>query len=90
MRKRTKRAGLEIPASASVNEIMQALVQPRTTMETPPPQRIPNRIVQDPGVRCVHCGHRFDHKVTHTYTNGRRRVHCGGCGKPFITARITA
>ena len=106
MRKRAKRAGLKIPASASSAEIMRALVQPRATMEVPAPhpairgrsdmadaaaalvQRQANIIVKDQGVTCVHCGHRYDHKVTHTYPNQRRRCLCAKCGRPFITSRM--
>lgn len=58
------------------------------TMEVPAPKRIPNRIVQDRGIPCVHCGHLYDHRVTHTYPNQRRRCLCGSCGKPFIAARL--
>jgi hypothetical protein len=51
-------------------------------------------ITVDPGVPCVHCGHRYGHLITNTYPNGNRRRICGGgtgevggCGKPFVTAR---
>ena len=43
--------------------------------------------VMDAGIPCVHCGHKYDHKVRNTYPNGRRRRICGGCGKPFVTMR---
>ena len=43
----------------------------------------------DPGIPCVHCGHKYDHTVTNTYPNGNRRRKCGGCGKPFLTQRAT-
>jgi DNA-directed RNA polymerase subunit RPC12/RpoP len=43
--------------------------------------------VMDPGVRCVHCGHLYDHRITHTYPNGNRRRRCGGCGRNFVTMR---
>ncbi len=43
--------------------------------------------VMDPGVKCVHCGHLYDHRITHTYPNGNRRRKCGGCGRNFVTMR---
>lgn len=42
----------------------------------------------DPGVPCVHCGHRYGHVIVNTYPNGNRRRVCGGCGNPFCTTRI--
>jgi hypothetical protein len=90
MRKRLEKTGRIVPAGATVADMVREYVKPAATLERPPPQRIPNRIVQDTGVRCVHCGHRFDHRVTHTYPNDRRRVLCGGCRRPFITARTMA
>ena len=48
---------------------------------------IPNKVVQDPGIKCVHCDERYGHKVTNTYPNGRKRRICGGCGKPFVSVR---
>jgi len=62
-----------------------------TTPATPPParaERIPNRITADLGAPCVHCGHRYDHKITNTFPNGNRRRVCGKCGRPFITREI--
>lgn len=55
-------------------------------------KRTANHIVVERGTPCRHCGHEFDHKITHTYPNGNRRVLCGargkgGCGKPFIIQR---
>jgi hypothetical protein len=43
--------------------------------------------VIDNGIKCAHCGHCFDHKITYTYPNGNRRRTCGKCGKPFMTIR---
>lgn len=43
--------------------------------------------VVDKGVPCIHCGHKYDHKITNTYANGNRRRMCGNCGKPFVTRR---
>jgi hypothetical protein len=48
---------------------------------------IPNKVVTDAGIPCVHCFHRYDHKITNTYGNGNRRRLCGKCGKPFVTRR---
>lgn len=43
--------------------------------------------VVDHGVPCIHCKHRYDHKVTNTYANGNRRRICGKCGRPFVSVR---
>lgn len=43
--------------------------------------------VVDEGVKCPHCCHCYDHRITNTYDNGNRRRVCGSCGKPFITCR---
>ena len=52
-------------------------------------------ITTDPGVPCVHCGHRYDHEVLKPYPNGNARMRCGGlakstggCGKPFVVRRV--
>ena len=44
-----------------------------------------NKVTVDPGIKCPHCQHKYDHKVLNTYPNGKRRRACGGCGKPFIS-----
>lgn len=57
-----------------------------------PATRQPNIVVMDKGIPCPHCGHRYGHRVTHTYPNGNRRRLCGavdnsGCAMPFVTVR---
>ena len=47
-----------------------------------------NRVVVDPGIRCVHCSEAYGHTVTNTYPNGRRRMLCGSCGRPFVAQRV--
>jgi len=54
----------------------------------PKPERMPNRITADLGAPCVHCGHRYEHRVTNTYPNGNRRRICGKCGLPFVTREL--
>jgi glycosyltransferase involved in cell wall biosynthesis len=44
-------------------------------------------VVTDEGVPCPHCGYRYNHRVTHTWPNGHRRVECGGCTYPFTMRR---
>ena len=51
-------------------------------------QYTPLKVVNDPGVRCNHCGHAYGHKRAHKYPNGNQRYLCGGCGKPFVVRRI--
>lgn len=44
-------------------------------------------VVHDPGYPCPHCRERYGHKKAHKYMNGRQRMLCGGCGKPFVVWR---
>jgi hypothetical protein len=60
----------------------------RATTETTTAAEIPKRtllpVVNDPGLKCPHCGTiGRDYKVTHRYPASRRYV-CCHCAKPFI------
>ena len=44
-------------------------------------------LVVDAGVKCPHCGHCYDHHITHTYPNGNRRRICSACNRRFISRR---
>jgi DNA-directed RNA polymerase subunit RPC12/RpoP len=60
-------------------EVVKPFEQRRTYITAP--------VVTDKGIPCIHCGHKYDHKITNTYGNGNRRRICGKCGKPFVTRR---
>ena len=65
--------------------------KPAVKQQEPPKEKreyLQGPVILDPGVPCRHCGHRYGHKITHTYPNGNRRRICGGCGLPFITKRM--
>ena len=47
-----------------------------------------NIVVKGEGVKCPHCGNRFNSFVKNTYPNGRRRRLCG-CGHSFVEERPT-
>lgn len=68
--------------------------EPVTPAPAPPPapkrkHPEPNIVVVDPGVRCPHCHALYEHKVTHVYPNGNRRRICNGCGRPFVSMRVS-
>lgn len=44
-------------------------------------------VTTDPGIKCYHCGHLYDHKKRKKYPNGTQRYLCGSCGKPFVVRR---
>ena len=50
-------------------------------------QYIINVIVPDHGLKCPHCGHKYDHEKRNKYPNGRQRYLCGKCHKPFLGKR---
>jgi len=50
-------------------------------------QYIINVIVPDHGLRCPHCGHKYDHEKRNKYPNGRQRYLCGKCHLPFLGKR---
>ena len=52
------------------------------------PEQKKAEAVTDYGIPCNHCGHRYGHKVTNTYPNGRRRRVCGACNMPFVTFQV--
>jgi len=41
-------------------------------------------MVHDVGLKCPHCGECYNHKKAHKYKNGRQRMICSSCGKPFV------
>lgn len=75
---------------AAIVRTLPPFAEPEEAREPERRKRIENIRVQDPGVPCPHCGHSYDHAITHTYQNGNRRRKCQGCGKPFITYRPRA
>ena len=46
-----------------------------------------NPLVHDPGLKCPHCENRHGHRKAHKYPNGRQRMLCGSCGRPFVVWR---
>jgi transposase-like protein len=46
-------------------------------------------VVEDPGVKCPHCGERYDHAVKNAnyMKTGRARMWCNACNHPFITQK---
>jgi len=79
LRKMCKKAGITPPRTATKQDLNRLLNAPK--------QRQPNIVIKDKGIPCNHCGHKYDHKVTHTFPNGKHRRLCGACNKPFVTIR---
>lgn len=46
-----------------------------------------NVVVKDLGRPCPKCGYAYDHKITNTYPNGKRRIVCSKCKMPWILWR---
>jgi len=94
LRAQCRRRSINVPQHATKSQLCTLLhgknAPKRTKTEEVPPkiEYVTLRVAKDNGIACVHCAHGYDHRTTHTYPNGNRRVLCGRCKKPFITCRV--
>ena len=61
-----------------------APVAPVVEPEKPKRRYIQNVVVIDHGVKCPHCGNKYDHEKKQKYPNNMQRYICRQCHMPFI------